>query len=93
VSSKKGLSIAPCFIGFFLFHMQGISKAEPITAVEYADIRGLLVTTGHRFAVRLCRTWHRNPASAEENCIPELHARDYCAVKNIVLRKTWNSGW
>ena len=28
VSSRKDLSIAPCFIGGFSFHMQGISRGE-----------------------------------------------------------------
>jgi len=29
VSSRKGLSIAPCFIGGFSFHMQGLTEGEP----------------------------------------------------------------
>jgi len=28
LSSRKDLSIAPCFIGGFSFHMQGISRGE-----------------------------------------------------------------
>jgi len=34
VSSRKDLSIAPCFFGGFSFHMQGISNYQLLLYIE-----------------------------------------------------------